>query len=334
MNINVVTDPPNPQTLPLRVLSLCTGIGGDVAAFELADVPHEVVAMAEFDPFASAVLAQKFPHVENIGDITKFSNWSKFNGKIDILIAGIPCQPFSLAGQQKGANDGRELTPEVVRIIREVRPRFVFIENVTQYKTLQDGRAFGELCDGLLGEGYAFDYRVIDAAEVLPQRRKRLFILAYRRDAGTSASQIFADAETCRQRSETISPKRLQAARPASGGAAVHHPPILGTLMASGSGMNRAGMRGHELDFLIVQDFEGVGLVVRRPTPIEALRAQGFPDNWLDGVTYRGKPLTDLKKYQLVGNSWPVPVAASILHGIYNSEYMQHEEARVALYGQ
>ena len=86
--------------------------------------------------------------------------------------------------------------------------------------------------------------------------------------------------------------------------------------MASGSGMNRAGLKGHELDFLVVQEFPGHGLVVRRPTPLEALRAQGFPDDWLDGVEYQGRPLTDLEKYQLVGNSWPVPVAGAILKEI------------------
>lgn len=83
--------------------------------------------------------------------------------------------------------------------------------------------------------------------------------------------------------------------------------------MASGAGMNRAGLSGHELDFLVVQDFPGHGLVVRRPTPLEALRAQGFPDDWLDGLTFRGRPLRDIEKYRLVGNSWPVPVTASII---------------------
>lgn len=94
------------------------------------------------------------------------------------------------------------------------------------------------------------------------------------------------------------------------------HPPRLGTLMASGSGMNRAGMKGHEMDFLVVQDFPGHGLVVRRPSPVEALRAQGFPDDWLDGLTYRGRALRNLQKFCLIGNSWPVPVTAAILSQI------------------
>lgn len=327
MQINNLSDPPDGGSRLLSVLSLCTGIGGDVAAFELAGIPHRVVAMAERDPVAAAVLSHKFPSVENLGDITQFKDWSKFHGKIDILAAGIPCQPFSVAGQQKGSEDRRDLTTEVVGIIDQVRPCYVFIENVTQYRTLHDGRAFGELCDGLDRAGYTFDHRIIDAAEVLPQRRKRLFVLGHRGDAGASPSEIFANAEVRRRGSEPGDETRLQAAGAASGGAAVHHPPILGTLMASAAGLNRTGMKGHELDFLIVQQFPDGNLVVRRPTPVEALRAQGFADDWLDGIAYRGKPLTDRRKYELIGNSWPVPVAASILCGIHEAERGRHKRA-------
>ena len=327
MHINDISDPPDGGSRPLNVLSLCTGIGGDVAAFELAGIPHRVVAMAERDPIAAAVLSHKFPGVENLGDITKFKNWSKFNGKIDIFIAGIPCQPFSVAGRQKGTDDRRDLTTEVVGIIDQVRPRYVFIENVTQYRTLHDGRAFRELGDGLGRTGYTFDHRVIDAAEVLPQRRKRLFVLGHRGDAGSSPSEIFADAEGRRRGSEPGGKAWLQAARAASGGAAIHHPPVLGTLMASGAGLTRSGMRGHELDFLVVQRFPDGNLIVRRPSPLEALRAQGFADDWFDGVVYRGKLLTDRQKCELVGNSWPVPVAASILRGIHEAERAQRAKA-------
>ncbi|MFC6448354.1 DNA cytosine methyltransferase [Shinella zoogloeoides] len=312
-----IADPPLVDGRPLTVLSLCSGIGGDVAAFTMAGVPHKVLAFAERDPVAAAFLSQKFPLVENVGDIIKFNNWSKFNGKIDILTAGIPCQPFSIAGKQQGTDDQRELTSEIVRIIHEVRPRYVFIENVTRYKTVQNGRAFRELGDGLVAAGYTYGHRIIDAAEVVAQRRRRLFILGHCRDAFYGADEVFADAESLRRRSQTGKQTGIQAAGSPARSSAVHHPPILGTLMASASGLVKAGMRGHELDFLVVQEFEGMGLVVRRPTPKEALRGQGFPDDWLDDITYRGRALNDLLKYKLIGNSWPVPIAASILRSLY-----------------
>lgn len=319
MHISHIVGTHDDAVLPrLRVLSLCSGIGGDVAAFECAGIPHDVAAVAEIDPVASAVLSQKFPSVPNLGDLT-LADWSNHHGNIDILIAGIPCQPYSVAGRQRGVEDRRDVTSDIVRIVGEVRPRYVLFENVAQYETLDGGKAFGELRSGLVRSGYAVDHRVIDAAKVLPQRRKRLFILGCRGDAGGSPSQILADAAGGGWSAGACGTIRLPSADAASGGASVLHPPRLGTLMASGSGMNRPGMRGHELDFLVVQEFPQLGLVVRRPTPLEALRAQGFPDDWFDGVSVAGKALTDLQRYKLIGNSWPVPVTAAILAGIFHN---------------
>ncbi|MFI3905390.1 DNA cytosine methyltransferase [Ochrobactrum sp. S1502_03] len=298
---------------PLRVLSLCTGMGGDAAAFLHADIAHELVAVAEFDPLASAVLAQKFPAVPNLGDINAITNWKDYHGKIDLIIAGIPCQPYSAAGKQRGASDRRDLSIVVAKIIREVRPRFLVIENVPQFETVQGGRPFRRFITSIRDAGYAVGHRVIDASNFVAQRRKRLFICGHRGTASCSPAQILAFAAGGERRAHPRGAASLSFAAGAARGSFVLHPPRLGTMMASGSGMNRPGLKGHEMDFLVVQDFPGHGLVVRRPTPLEALRAQGFPDDWLDEVRHRGKPLTDSQKYRLVGNSWPVPVAAAIL---------------------
>ncbi|WP_024588613.1 DNA cytosine methyltransferase [Aliihoeflea sp. 2WW] len=72
-------------------------------------------------------------------------------------------------------------------------------------------------------------------------------------------------------------------------------------------------MKSTELSFLVVQEDTALGLIVRRPTPLEALRAHGFPDRWLDGIMFENGPLKDIEVYRLAGNAWPVPVAAPIL---------------------
>lgn len=300
----------------MRVLSLCTGIGGDVAAFRQAGFVHEMVAVAEFDPLAATVLKQKFPAIRNLGDITAFDNWKDFYGHVDLLIAGIPCQPYSSAGKQRGANDTRDLSREVLRIVADVSPRFLLIENVPQFATVDGGKPFGAFTDGLREAGYTTGHRVIDASGFVAQRRKRLFVCGHRGDAGTGPDALLALAAGSAGCAAAGGEASVSPASVFAGGTAVLHPQRLGTLMASGSGMNRAGLKGHEMDFLVVQDFPGCGLVVRRPTPLEALRAQGFPDTWLDGVSYRGRALRDIEKYRLVGNSWPVPVTAAILSQI------------------
>lgn len=300
----------------MRVLSLCTGIGGDVAAFRQAGLVHEMVAVAEFDPLAATVLKQKFPAILNLGDITAIDNWKDFYGHVDLLIAGIPCQPYSSAGKQRGANDTRDLSREVLRIVADVSPRFLLIENVPQFATVDGGKPFRAFTDGLRGAGYTTGHRVIDASGFVAQRRKRLFVCGHRGDAGTGPDALLALAAGSAGCAAAGGEASVSPASVFAGGTAVLHPQRLGTLMASGSGMNRAGLKGHEMDFLVVQDFPGRGLVVRRPTPLEALRAQGFPDTWLDGVSYRGRALCDIEKYRLVGNSWPVPVTAAILSQI------------------
>jgi site-specific DNA-cytosine methylase len=300
----------------MRVLSLCTGIGGDVAAFRQAGLPHEMVAVAEFDPLAATVLKQKFPAIRNLGDITAIDNWKDYYGHVDLLIAGIPCQPYSAAGKQRGAKDARDLSREVLRIVADVAPRFLLIENVPQFATVGGGKPFRAFTDGLHEAGYTTGHRVIDASSFVAQRRKRLFVCGHRGDAGTGPDALLALATGGAGRAAAGGEAPVSPSSVFAGGTAVLHPPRLGTLMASGSGMNRAGLKGHEMDFLVVQDFPGSGLVVRRPTPLEALRAQGFPDTWLDGVSYRGRALRDIEKYRLVGNSWPVPVTAAILSRI------------------
>ena len=107
--------------------SLFSGIG----SFEIAAayMGWENAFHCEINEWCGKILKYYFPNSEHYEDITK-TNFSKWKGKVDILTGGFPCQPFSLAGQRKGANDERYLWPEMLRAIREVRPAFVIGENV------------------------------------------------------------------------------------------------------------------------------------------------------------------------------------------------------------
>ena len=106
--------------------SLFSGIGGfDLAARE---VGWNNVFQCEIDPFCQSVLKYYFPKTVLYEDIkrTDFTSWK---GKIDVLTGGFPCQPFSVAGQRKGADDNRYLWLEMLRVIRETRPLWVIGEN-------------------------------------------------------------------------------------------------------------------------------------------------------------------------------------------------------------
>ena len=301
---------------PINVLSLCSGMGSDAAAFELADIPHKLVAVSEIDPAACAVLTHKFPETPNLGNLNH-ANWSALHDQeIDILTAGFPCQPHSSAGHRKGLDDSRECSAGVLRAIAKVHPDWVLLENVPGFVSSSGGRAYRRLLARLRRQGYDCEAKIIDAIDVLPQRRRRVWILGHRGTSGPSPAEVFAVAASGGGCDASRKEKPVRHAAATAQRPDIHHPVALGTLTASGSGVIKAGMRGSELDFLVVQDIEGHGTIVRRTTSLEIIRAQGFPDDWLDSVTWRDKPLSRTQIAKLVGNAWPVVVPALIFAAI------------------
>lgn len=156
----------------MRIGSLCSGIGGlDLAAetyFNATTVWH-----AEVDPGASAVIAHRWPGVPNLGDLTVV-DWSTVE-QVDIITAGWPCQPFSLAGSRKGASDVRHLWPHIADAIRILRPRYFVGENVPGHLTL----GFDRVIVDLATLGFDAEWTTVRASDIgAPHRRERLFVLA------------------------------------------------------------------------------------------------------------------------------------------------------------
>ncbi|MEC5143055.1 DNA (cytosine-5-)-methyltransferase [Chitinophaga sp. 180180018-2] len=117
----------------MRHGSLFSGIGG----FDLAArwVGWENIFQVEIDPFCQQVLAVQFPETNRFKDVTQF-NTTQYDGTIDVISAGFPCQPFSLAGKRQGSSDDRYLWPHMLRIINQIRPTWVVGENVAGITSL------------------------------------------------------------------------------------------------------------------------------------------------------------------------------------------------------
>ncbi len=198
----------------MKVGSLFAGIGGLDLALE--DCGHESVWQVEIDPFCVSILKRHWPDVKRYGDIRKI-DWMAVE-RPDIVAAGFPCQPFSVAGERRGEDDERNLWAETYRAVRELRSRYVFLENVPG---LLVHRYFGTILGDLAKGGYDAVWDTFTAAEVrAPHRRERLFILAYssstrlegRRNGRTGftaepgrllpprPSELLADAAGSRQR--------------------------------------------------------------------------------------------------------------------------------------
>ena len=157
--------------------SLFSGIGG----FDLAAewVGWENLFHCEWNEFGQKVLKYYWPNAESFTDITK-TNFSKYENKIDILTGGFPCQPYSTAGKRRGKEDERHLWPEMLRAIREIRPRWIVGENVFGLINWSEGLVFHEVQTDLEAAGYEVQPFVLPAAAVnAPHRRDRVWFIAH-----------------------------------------------------------------------------------------------------------------------------------------------------------
>ena len=187
--------------------SVFSGIGGpEIAATMLG---WENAFHCEINPFGKAVLDYWYPNSKSYEDITK-TDFSEWQGRVDVLTGGFPCQPFSYAGQRRGATDDRYLWPYMFRCIDQIRPDWVVAENVAGITTMveqgevspmasqaslfdeEDGvRGYRlsetftleRICNDLESHGYSVQPILIPACAVgAPHRRDRVFILGHRND--------------------------------------------------------------------------------------------------------------------------------------------------------
>jgi DNA (cytosine-5)-methyltransferase 1 len=188
----------------MNVLDLFSGIGGFSLGLERAGM--RTVAFCEIDPFCRRVLAKHWPAVPVYGDVRELTGarlvadadaqrrgwWTDNEGSppaerdrhpaagIDLICGGFPCQPVSVAGKRAGHSDERWLWPEFFRLIGEVKPRWVVVENVPGLLSANSGRLFGGILRDLASVGMSVEWHSIPASAVgAPHRRDRIWIVAY-----------------------------------------------------------------------------------------------------------------------------------------------------------
>jgi DNA (cytosine-5)-methyltransferase 1 len=174
----------------MKYLSLCSGIEAATVAWH--PLGWEAVAYSEIERFPSEVLAHHYPNTPNLGDMTKFKEWTNVSD-VDVLVGGTPCQSFSVAGLRKGLDDPRgNLMLTYLAIAKQHRPNWLVWENVPGVLSSNGGRDFGSFLGGLAECGYGFAYRVLDAQFFgVAQRRRRVFVVGYLGDWRAAAAVLF-----------------------------------------------------------------------------------------------------------------------------------------------
>ena len=318
--------------------SVCSGVEAATAAWHpLGWTPQW---FSEIEKFPSAVLAHHYPDVPNLGDMTKFKEWP-IDRSIDLLVGGTPCQSFSVAGLRKGLDDPRgNLMLTYLAIAAQYQPKWLVWENVPGVLSSQRGRDFGTFLGALGQLGYGFAYRVLDAQYFgVAQRRRRVFVVGYLGDWRRAAAVLFeresmsGHPAPSREAGEKAAPTVTQGApfsrtgnerveaeaivaqclttRPGSA-----YDPTTETLPIAFGAQNSAN-QGDSVSTKITPTLDKSktpavmnDLQVRRLTPTECERLQGFPDNFTQ-IPWRSKAAKDCPdgpRYKAMGNSMAVPV--------------------------
>lgn len=302
------------------------------------------VGYSEVDKYAIQIYQKHFPNHKGYGDATKIdaTNLPDF----ELLVGGFPCQAFSIAGQRRGFDDTRgTLFFEIARILKEKRPRMFLLENVKGLLSHDNGRTFKTIIATLAELGYCVEWQVLNSKDFgVPQNRERVFIVGYlggeRRQKvfpircvneenygkNTSNAHIgtlrtHKDGEGSREIKSGISPTIPARARNDGSGQ-----PVLAIPEATKQGYAIA-QPGDSINLSVINSKTRRGRVgkgiaqtldtgmnqhtldncrIRRLTPVECERLQGFPDGWTEG-------LSDTQRYKCLGNAVTVNVIQAII---------------------
>lgn len=302
----------------LKCVSLFSGIGG----FDLAmtNLGHEIVGACEIDGPARTIYARHFPKVKLWQDATKLD--PKDLPGHDILMAGFPCQAFSVAGKRLGFQECRgTLFYEIVRIAKETRPSIIFLENVMGLLNHDKARTIIQIISSLDEVGYDVEWQVTNSKYHLPQNRERIFIVGHLRGSGSrkifpitdiNGQDIGKSTDKERVVSHSIDAnyfkgpdKHAQRTIIQTGVYAVENP------LFPNKVKNGSRIKTHDEPSFTLQSNPAFvqGVIVnkrlRKLTPTECERLQGFPDSWTEGQS-------DTQRYKQLGNAVTVPMVQII----------------------
>ena len=319
----------------LRYFSMFSGIGGFELGIQIAFAKRNnrynqsdkykkqsesCVGFSEIDKYAIQIYKKHFPEHKGYGDTAKI-DWKNIKN-FDLLVGGFPCQAFSIAGKRKGFSDMRgTLFFEIARCASEKQPRLLLLENVKGLLSHNKGKTFGVILNTLDELGYDLQWQVLNSKNFgVPQNRERVFIVGHLR--GTSRPEVFPLGKFCKTNNENkIQKKIIKEQFGKHQQDCILNIDGLCPTLASNTSFdkwdievknlqirdgrdNRSCLRSGRVPELGTPDIS-----VRRLTPTECERLQGFPDGWTEGIS-------DTQRYKCLGNAVTVNVIEAIISQI------------------
>ena len=328
----------------MKVFSMFSGIGG----FELGiknTIPNaKFIGYSEIDKYATQIYERNFKGVKNYGDATKINE--RELPDFDLLVGGFPCQAFSIAGKRLGFRETRgTLFFDIARILSHKKPRHFILENVRGLFSHDSGRTFQTILRVLSDIGYMVQWELLNSKNFgVPQNRERIYLVGHLR--GRGREKVFPIGQISKEDSKESRLKELTENK--SQGYRVYDQDGLATTIKSvGGGVGaKTGLykvkEATKTGYAIAQEGDSINLSVpssktrrgrvgrgvaqtldtgmqqhtlqnskiRRLTPIECERLQGFPDGWTEG-------LSDTQRYKCLGNAVTTNVVSEVIRSIY-----------------
>lgn len=324
-----------------------SGIGGFELGIQQAhrEPAWECVGYSEIDKYAIQIYEKHFPNTKNYGDATKID--TRELPDFDLLVGGFPCQPFSIAGKRKGFDDTRgTLFFDIARVLADKRPRHFILENVKGLLSCDEGKTFQTILGVLADLGYLVEWQVLNSKSFgVPQHRERVFIVGHLGEKcgrkvfplGEGGQVLYQKNQVEQGKEERVSSTidaRYGAIRNSgetylryiggikgkrdmrlknskqnsinfSQGQRVYSPNgIASTLSANSGGL------GKKTGLYAVPNYDAMR--IRRLTPTECERLQGFPDNWTKYGS-DGQIISDTQRYKVLGNAVTTNVVQAII---------------------
>lgn len=299
---------------PLTCVEICAGAGGQALGLALAGFTH--VALVEYEEDYCKILKLNRPEWNVIcTDVHDFDG-KNYRG-VDLLAGGVPCPPFSIAGRQLGKYDERDLFPEAIRLIKEIKPRAVMLENVRGFLGSEFDEYRQHILNAIENLGYDTQIKLLNASDfAVPQLRSRVVIVAIQKGengsfsypkgewgcAPTVGEALYDLMAENKWKGATLWAKQANKIAPTLvGGSKKHGGPDLGPVRAR-KAWAELGVDGRGVaDTAPEPDFEGMPRLTSRMMA----RIQGFPDTWMFGK----KKTTACR---MIGNAFPPPVAQAV----------------------
>lgn len=299
----------------LTCVEICAGAGGQALGLSMAGFSH--LALVEYEQEYCNVLKKNRPDWNVIcADVKDFSG-IPYRGKVDLFAGGVPCPPFSVAGKQLGKADERDLFPEAIRLIGEIEPKAIMLENVRGFLDPRFDAYRKEILESIEKLGYEVQIKLLNANDFgVPQLRPRAIIIGIKSDLKKEFTYPLPNPEETLTVGETLidlmssngwlgatkwAEKANDIAPTIVGGSKKHGGPDLGPVRARRAweqlGVDGKGVANQAPE----RDFEGLPRLTSRMMA----RIQGFPDEWDFGQKKTAA-------CRMIGNAFPPPVAKAV----------------------